>query len=106
MFMAEKGLTRYLIAAAELDRKFRRELLDQVVYNDYKFIPPCFGVDLTRIASHSLQARSRDLIYDGILSLSILWCIFSSIQSYGLIGLLFSITSILFWPLFFLILSK
>lgn len=101
MSMEEKGLTRYLVAAAELDRKFRKELLDQIVYTNYKFIPPCFGVDLTRIASHSLQARSRDLIYDGILSLSILWCFLSAIQSNGLLGILFAITSILSWPLFF-----
>lgn len=99
--MEEKGLTRYLCAAAELDRKFRKELLDQIVYNNYKFIPPCFGVDLTKIASHSLQARSRDLIYDGILSVSILWCFISSIERFGLFGILYGVISMLFWPLFF-----
>ncbi|WP_340032007.1 hypothetical protein NSQ20_05135 [Paenibacillus sp. FSL K6-1122] len=99
--MEEKGLTRYLCAAAELDRKFRRDLLDQIVYNNYKFIPPCFGVDLTRIASHSLQARSRDLIGDGIISVSILWCFLSAIDRFGLLGILYAFVSVLLWPLFF-----
>ncbi|WP_025685579.1 hypothetical protein [Paenibacillus maysiensis] len=67
------GITRYLCAAAELDRNFRQKVLEQIVYNRYCFVAPSYGADIATVAVQCIQAKKRDFFMDCALLFLLGW---------------------------------
>ena len=65
---ARTQTTRYLCAAAHLDRRYREDVLDATIRQTYRAIAPCYGVDLSVVARHAVLASRRALIRDAILT--------------------------------------
>jgi hypothetical protein len=61
--------TRYLCAAAYLDRKFRERVIHDIVEEQHKAIGDPAGVDLGVVAAHCLAARRRERVRAGWLCL-------------------------------------
>lgn len=67
--MKESDTTRYLCAAAQLDSVFRTQVIDKILYGDYRAISVPAGVDLLSVAKHCLDASRRKLIRNIIASI-------------------------------------
>jgi len=65
---ARTETTRYLCAAAHLDRRYREEVLDTTIRQTYRAVAPCYGVDLSVVARHAVLASRRALVRDVILA--------------------------------------
>ena len=65
---ASTKTTRYLCAAAHLDRRFREDVLDATIRQTHRAIAPCYGVDLSVVARHAVLASRRALIRDAVLA--------------------------------------
>ncbi|HJT03681.1 MAG TPA: hypothetical protein VJ757_08650 [Pseudonocardiaceae bacterium] len=59
--------TRYLCAAAYLDKTFANEVIDHVLHEEHRAIAPSYGVDLVPVICHCLAARRRRLVRDAVL---------------------------------------
>lgn len=60
-------VTRYLSAAAYLDRKFSAAALEDLDLQEHRAVAPSFGVASDVVLRHCLAARRRRLIRDGLL---------------------------------------
>ena len=60
--------TRYLCAAAHLDETFARAVLDEVLHQPHRAIAPSHGISLGPVIRHSLAARRRSLVRDGLVA--------------------------------------
>jgi hypothetical protein len=67
--------TRYLCAAAYLDKRFADAVIDDVLYQEYRAVAPSYGVDLAPVICHALEARRRRLVRDSLLGgiVAIIW---------------------------------
>jgi hypothetical protein len=60
--------TRYLCAAAYLDKRFADEVVLYVLQEEYRAVAPSYGVDIVPVICHCLAARRRRLLHDSILT--------------------------------------
>lgn len=60
--------TRYLCAAAYLDKNFRNYVIKQLVEEEYRAIGESIGVDLVLVAKYCLTARQEEFRLDLILA--------------------------------------
>jgi len=51
--------TRYLCAAAHLQKDFREHVIRQIVEEDHRAIGECINVDIASVVKHCLAARRR-----------------------------------------------
>jgi len=65
---ARTETTRYLCAAAHLDRRYREDVLDATIRQTHRAVAPCYGVDLSVVARHAVLASRRALVRDAILT--------------------------------------
>jgi hypothetical protein len=63
--------TRYMCAAAHLDPRFTRQVLDTTLYNDHRAVGGSPGTDLVPLILHCLAAQRRRLWRD--LALGVIW---------------------------------
>lgn len=93
-------VTRYLCAAAELNRSFRNTVFEEIVHNSYRFVARSYGVDLSRVVRQCLRAQTRDLLLDLVLSVLMVIAVISNFVSNGFFpGLFMLIPTLLTWPL-------
>jgi hypothetical protein len=59
--------TRYLCAAAQVDRFFRNDILDKLLHDSYRAISVPAGLDLFVVVKHCLGARNRKIIRDVVI---------------------------------------
>ncbi|RNB83198.1 hypothetical protein EDM59_19385 [Brevibacillus nitrificans] len=78
-------VTRYLCAAAELNRNVRDTIFEHVVQNPYKFVAKNYGVDLSRVVRQCLRIQTRDLATDLLLSAIMLFYVIIHFSHKGLI---------------------
>jgi len=64
-------VTRYLCAAVHLDSKLASEVVEKVLEEDHRGVASSPGVDLVRVLSHALAARSRQVTRDVLLTLTL-----------------------------------
>lgn len=67
--MKHSNTTRYLCAAAQLDRAFRSQVLEQIIDEEHRVINIPAGVDLLSVAKHCLDAKRRKLIRNVVISI-------------------------------------
>lgn len=67
--MKNSNTTRYLCAAAHIDRSFRAQVLDKILDEDYRVISIPAGVSLLTVARHCLNAKRRKLIRNVIIAI-------------------------------------
>lgn len=92
-------ITRYLCAAAQISSKFRTKVFEQIIDNTIRYIAPSYGVDVPLVARHCLRAQMRDFIVETSLSLVLLWTLFFSIKSFGvLFGILHFVLALFTFP--------
>jgi hypothetical protein len=60
--------TRYLCAAAYLDKRFADEVILHVLEEEHRAVAPSYGVDLVPVICHCLAARRRRLLRDSVLT--------------------------------------
>lgn len=89
-------ITRYLCAAAEIGPKFRTKVFDQIIDNTIRYVAPSYGVDVPLVARHCIRGQIRDFIIETLLSIVLVWTLFSSFNSYGIIGGIFRFLLTLF----------
>ncbi|MBW4632786.1 MAG: hypothetical protein KME30_13095 [Iphinoe sp. HA4291-MV1] len=77
MDFSKTDTTRYLCAAAYLDKKFRDKVIEQIVTEKYKAIAPSYGVDLLTVIQHCFVAAKREFFRDILLSVLSLLCLAS-----------------------------
>jgi hypothetical protein len=72
--------TRYLCAAAYLDRLFAGSVISRVLEEEHRAVVPSYGVDLVPVVLHCLAAQRRRLIRDVILAalLLVAWPVLSA----------------------------
>jgi hypothetical protein len=66
--MKTSNTTRYLCAAAHIDRTFRNQVLEKILDEEYRVISIPAGVDLLAVTKHCLDAKRRKLIRDIVIS--------------------------------------
>ena len=64
--------TRYLCAAAYLDRRFADWVVDEVLESELRATAPSHGVDLTPVVRHCVRARQLYLVRDAVLTAVVL----------------------------------
>jgi len=64
---AESDATRYLCAAAHLDRGFRDQVLDTYLSDQHRAWGSCFGVEVPTVVAHCLAARRHQRLRNAIL---------------------------------------
>jgi hypothetical protein len=67
--MKTSNTTRYLCAAAQLDRTFRTQVLEKILDEEYRVISIPAGVDLLAVAKHCLDAKRRKFIRNIVISI-------------------------------------
>jgi hypothetical protein len=67
--MKTSNTTRYLCAAAQIDRAFRNQVFEKILDEEHRVISIPAGVDLLAVAKHCLDAQRRKLIRDIIVSI-------------------------------------
>ncbi|MCG9892869.1 MAG: hypothetical protein MH252_17560 [Thermosynechococcaceae cyanobacterium MS004] len=84
--MKKSNTTRYLCAAAQIDRTFRSQVLEKILDEEYRVISIPAGVDLLAVAKHCLDAKRRKLIRNIVLSILFIIALVSAYGqvSYGL----------------------
>jgi hypothetical protein len=65
---AQTETTRYLCAAAHLDRRYRTIVLEATVWEKQRAVCPSYGVDLSVVARHAVVAERRELLRDAFLT--------------------------------------
>jgi hypothetical protein len=73
--------TRYLCAAAEMNRSFRNQVMEEILHNTHRYVAPCYGVDIGRVVWHCVQAKRRDFILLLILLGIFAWAFLSSFET-------------------------
>jgi hypothetical protein len=66
--------TRYLCAAAYLDKNFRELVIQEILKEEYNAIAKCYGVDLAMVVKHCLLARKQERKLDILLLIT--FCLF------------------------------
>lgn len=66
--MKDTDTTRYLCAAAQLDQSFCKQVMTQVVDEEYKAISVSGGVDFPAVIKHCINSKRRKTIRDAILT--------------------------------------
>ncbi|TDE59088.1 hypothetical protein E1295_04080 [Nonomuraea mesophila] len=62
--------TRYLCAAAYLDHGFRNRVLDELLFDPYRAVPPSYGgFDLMPVLHHCRRARAILTVRDALITL-------------------------------------
>ncbi|KHL91837.1 hypothetical protein QW71_32575 [Paenibacillus sp. IHB B 3415] len=89
-------ITRYLCAAAEIAPKFRNKVFEQIIDNTIRYVAPSYGVDVPLVARHCIRGQVRDLVVEALLSVVLLWTLFSSFKSYGVFSGIFHFVLTLF----------
>lgn len=59
--------TRYLCAAAYLDRGFCNKVLDEIFEESHRFTAPSFGVDVVQVVKHCLAANRLNRTLDWVM---------------------------------------
>ena len=72
--------TRYLCAAAYIDRNFRNSVIQQIFKEEYKAIAISYGVDLPIVVKHCLVAKKREFIRNLLLTLLLVVALATSIK--------------------------
>lgn len=54
--------TRYLCAAAYLDREFADRIVERVLHERHRAVAPSYGVELHAVVRHCIAARRRNLV--------------------------------------------
>ena len=67
--MKKSNTTRYLCAAAQIDRTFRTQVLEKILDEEYRVVSIPAGVDLLAVAKHCLDAKRRKLIRNIVVSI-------------------------------------
>jgi len=81
--------TRYLCAAAYLDREFTEKVLTEVFDERYRFVAPSYGVDIVTVIKHCLVARRRNLMRDALLAaIAVAGLVSLGSGSFGFVALL------------------
>lgn len=78
--------TRYLCAAAQLDRRFRNQILREVVNEDHRVISIPAGVDLLAVIRYCFNAKRRKLIRNVLVSLLFIVAWISAYQEVSYYG--------------------
>jgi hypothetical protein len=60
--------TRYLCAAAYLDRRFAEHVITKVLQEEHRAVAPSYGVDILPVVRHCLAAQRRRLTRDALLT--------------------------------------
>ncbi|HZD00502.1 MAG TPA: hypothetical protein VFA46_10035 [Actinomycetes bacterium] len=60
--------TRYLCAAAYLDRRFAEHVITKVLQEEHRAVAPSYGVDIVPVVRHCLTAQRRRQIRDAVLT--------------------------------------
>jgi hypothetical protein len=60
--------TRYLCAAAYLDRRFAEHVITKVLQEEHRAVAPSYGVDIVPVVLHCLTAQRRRLTRDVVLT--------------------------------------
>ena len=84
--MKNSNTTRYLCAAAQLDRGFRTQVLNDIVNDDYRVISIPAGVNLLAVVRHCINAKRRKLIRNCIVSFLFLIALigkYSEVRAYS-----------------------
>lgn len=85
--------TRYLCAAAHLDERFARAVLDEVLYQPHRAVAPSHGISLGPVLRHALAARRRSLIRDGVVAGALILGLFVSFS----VGLIVVVSLVSLW---------
>ncbi|MFJ6212465.1 hypothetical protein ACIQGZ_03905 [Streptomyces sp. NPDC092296] len=93
---ARGDATRYLCAAARLDRHFRNAVISELVEHSYRVPAPSPGTDLVRVLHECLRAR-RDEVWAGLAMLLVLLIGFFTVDS---VATLFVLATVLLLRLF------
>lgn len=59
--------TRYLCAAAYLDRNFANHVITKVLQEEHRAVAPSYGVDIVPVVRHCLAAERRRRLRDIVL---------------------------------------
>lgn len=76
--------TRYLCAAAYLDRKFATSVIKNLI-GSHRAVAPSRGIDLIPIIRHCLRERKMRLARDAILSILLIFLIFALGSALGFV---------------------
>lgn len=72
MSLNKTDTTRYLCAAAYLNKSFRDLVIQQIIKDEYRAIAISHGVDLLTVVKHCFIARKREFIRDSLLAILLL----------------------------------
>jgi hypothetical protein len=59
--------TRYLCVGAYLDPEFRKQVLNEVLFQGYRAVAPSYGIDIVPVIRHCLEARRREITRNWVL---------------------------------------
>ncbi|NJM73318.1 MAG: hypothetical protein HC862_26105 [Scytonema sp. RU_4_4] len=69
MNLKETEATRYLCAAAYIDKKFREDVIQQTIKEKYRTVAVSPGVDLQTVVKHCLLAKRLEFSRDVFLAI-------------------------------------
>ncbi|MCO5985101.1 hypothetical protein NE235_03145 [Actinoallomurus spadix] len=95
--------TRYLCAAAYLDERFCRKVIDELVDAEHRAVVPSYGFDVGPVISHSLRARRLQLIRDVTIWALLLGCLSispGSVSTYYSLAVPFALARLVPWRRF------
>lgn len=81
--MRNSNTTRYLCAAAQLDRTFRTQVFSEIINEDHRVISIPAGVDLLAVVRHCVNAKRRKLIRNILVSFLFLLALIGKYNEIG-----------------------
>lgn len=69
MNLSKTDSTRYLCAAAYLDKNLRELVIQKILKEEYNAIAKCYGVDLSIVVQHCLVAKKQEFELDVLLAI-------------------------------------
>ncbi len=97
--MENSRFERYIYAAVELDKRFRNKVLNEIVYDKFRYVAPSHGLDLVKLAKHAINARNRTFFKDILLFCLFCFTFFLAIDDYGWWGIIIFFPLLITWPL-------
>lgn len=88
---AQRGVTRYLCCAVQLDARLARRAIEEIVKEPRRAVASSPGVDLPVVLAYALTARRRQFIRDCVLALLLLlifYLYFKSLTMFVLLAFL------------------